>query len=90
VYKLRYIQGVHVCILWCHMLCVDERLVMVYMLYVRYRCMSCMVLYGMCRCMCVMYTTLCALDGGEGTGCLLGVATDSLCVQKNKGRSNDR
>ena len=64
----------------------------------RCRCMWCISSIGaygawccmVCVVVCVWCTLhLCAPGGGEGIGCLMRVANDLVCVQKNKGRSKD-
>ena len=86
---------IHICILWCCTSGIDGCIV----LYIGLRCMCGMSGVGACITCCCMscvvvcvWCTLCicAPGWGEGTGCLLGVETNPVSIQRNKGRSKDR
>jgi len=76
---------------YVYVLCCIVHRVYMYVLYVRCMCMYCMVLYVMCGCMCcdIHYVYVYVIEENQGNGCLMVVETDSVCVQKNKGRIKD-
>ena len=81
-------SNVCVCIVLCCTLAVGIYVVV----YIKCRCMYCVVLYVVFGCINVMYIVcMCMwLKRRKGIGCLPGVETDPVCVQKNKGRSKER